>query len=195
MISNAIFSPSQCKLYPWLFGQPARAFHLSELRRLSGLGSASLQREINRLLDAGLVEARQVGNMRQFQANSNAPIFSEIVAITAKTLGLVPILRAALLKLQSPPMVGCVYGSVARGTDTANSDIDLLLIGDNLHLVEVLAALEPARQQLSRPINPACYSPEDFKKRQNEPDSFVSRLLTQPILALIGDLHEFAGTR
>jgi hypothetical protein len=86
MISEALFSNSQTRLFPWLFGQPQRAFHLNELRRLSGLGSASLQRELNRLVSAGLVDDRAVGNMRKFQANPNSPVFSELVALTAKTL-------------------------------------------------------------------------------------------------------------
>ena len=87
MILEALFSNSQTRLFPWLFGQPQRAFHLNELRRLSGLGSASLQRELNRLVSAGCVDDRAVGNnMRQFQANPNSPVFSELLALTAKTL-------------------------------------------------------------------------------------------------------------
>ena len=86
-IASALFSNSQAKLFPWLFGQPQRVYHLNELRRLSGLGSASLQRELNRLVEAGLVDARTVGNLRQFQANALAPVFDELVAITHKTLG------------------------------------------------------------------------------------------------------------
>lgn len=192
-ISDALFSNSQARLYPWLFGQPQRAFHLNELRRLSGLGSASLQRELNRLVGAGLVDDRAVGNLRQFQANPSAPVFGELVALTGKTLGLVPIIKAALQSLQPPPLAAWVYGSVARHTDTAHSDIDLMLVGEHLRLGDVLAALEPAQQQLARSINPTCYTLADFARRQAEPDSFVNRVLAQATLPLIGNAHGLAS--
>jgi len=182
-ISSALFTDSQSRLYVWLFGQPDRAYHLNELRRLTGLGSASLQRELNRLATAGLVDAQALGNLRRFQANP-------LVALTRKTLGTVPVLRDALQPLQPNLQSAWVYGSVAKQTDTASSDIDVMLVGNDLLLSQVLAALEPAEAQLGRKINPSCYSPQEFERRRAEPDSFVNRVLSQPTLSLIGDAHE-----
>jgi predicted nucleotidyltransferase len=189
-ISSAIFTDSQSRLYVWLFGQPDRAFHLNELRRLTGLGSASLQRELNRLVLGGLVDVQAVGNLRRFQANPQSPVYVELVALTRKTLGTVPVLREALKPLQPKLMSAWVYGSVAKQTDTARSDIDLMLVGNDLLLSQVLATLEPAEAQLSRKINPSCYSLSEFERRRAEPDSFVNRVLSQPTLPLIGDAHE-----
>ena len=189
-ISVALFTNSQSRLYNWLFGQPDRAFHLNELRRLTGLGSASLQRELKRLATAGLVDTKAVGNLRRFQANPQSPVFSELVALTRKTLGIVPVLREALTTLQPDLLSAWVYGSVAKQTDTASSDIDVMLVGNHLLLSEVLACLEPAEVQLGRKINPSCYSPQEFEHRRAEPDSFVNRVLSQPILPLIGDARE-----
>lgn len=189
-ISFALFTDSQSRLYSWLFGQPERAFHLNELRRLTGLGSASLQRELNRLATAGLVNTQAVGNLRRFQANPQSPVYAELVALTRKTLGTVPVLRNALSLLQPDLQSAWVYGSVAKQTDTARSDIDVMLVGNNLLLSRVLACLEPAEVQLGRKINPSCYSPQEFERRRAEPDSFVNRVLSQPILPLIGDAHE-----
>lgn len=93
LISIALFIDSQSRLYSWLYGQPDRAFHLNELRRLSGLGSASLHRELNRLAKAGLLDTQAVGNMRRFQAKPRSPVFTELVALTRKTLSVVPVLR------------------------------------------------------------------------------------------------------
>ena len=191
-IFSAIFTESQSRLFVWLFGQPERAFHLSELRRLTGLGSASLQRELNRLAVAGLVDSQPVGNLRRFQANAQSPVFAELVALTRKTLGTVPVLRDALLPLMPDLQGAWVYGSVAKQTDTARSDIDVMLVGSNLLLGNVLACLAPAEAQLGRKINPSCYSPEELERRRAEPDSFVNRVLSQPTLALIGDAHEHA---
>jgi predicted nucleotidyltransferase len=188
--SGAIFTDSQSRLYNWLFGQPDRAFHLNELRRLTGLGSASLQRELNRLVTAGLVDTQAVGNLRRFQANPQSPIFAELVALTRKTLGVVPVLQSALTTLQPSPQSAWVYGSVAKQSDTAHSDIDVMLVGNDLLLSQVLACLEPAQVQLGRKINPNCYTTQEFARRRAEPDSFVNRVLSQPILPLIGNAYE-----
>lgn len=189
-IFSGLFTDSQSRLFIWLFGQPERAYHLSELRRLTGLGSASLQRELNRLAAAGLVDSQMVGNMRRFQANPQSPVFAELVALTRKTLGTVPVLRDALSPLMPDLLAAWVYGSVAKQTDTARSDIDVMLVGNDLLLGKVLTCLVPAEAQLGRKINPTCYSPEEFERRRAEPDSFLNRVLSQPILALIGDAHE-----
>ncbi len=189
-LSAAIFTDSQSRLYSWLFGQPERAYHLNELRRLTGLGSASLQRELNRLATAGLVDAQAVGNQRRFQANAQSPVYAELVALTRKTLGTVPVLQDALQPLRPKLVSAWVYGSVAKQTDTAHSDIDVMLVGNDLLLSQVLAALEPAEAQLGRKINPNCYSPQEFERRRLEPDSFVNRVLSQPTLPLVGDAHE-----
>ena len=109
-----------------------------------------------------------------------------MLALTRKTLGTVPVLREALQALLPSLLSAWVYGSVAKQTDTAQSDIDVMLVGEGLQLSQVLAALEPAEAQLGRKINPSCYSPQEFERRRAEPDSFVQRVLSQPVLPLIG---------
>ena len=189
-IGSALFTESQSRLYVWVFGQPERAFHLNELRRLTGLGSASLQRELKRLTEAGLVDAEAVGNLRRFQANPQSPVYAELLALTRKALGMMPLLREALQPLQPGLLSAWVYGSVAKQTDTARSDIDVMLVGTDLLLSQVLARLEPTEALLGRKINPSCYTPDEFERRRAEPDSFVNRILSQPVLPLIGDAHE-----
>lgn len=185
-IGNALFSESQSRLFLWLFGQPERSYHMSELRRLTGLGSASLQRELNRLAMAGLVYSERVGNLRRFQANPKSPVFTELVSLTRKTLGIEPLVREALQPLQANIHAAWIYGSVAKQTDTARSDIDLMLVGEHLTLGEVLECLLPLEAELGRKINPSCYTPDEFERRRAEPDSFVNRVLAQPVLPLIG---------
>ena len=186
-IASALFSDSQSRVYAWLFGQPERTYHFSELLRLTGLGSASLQRELRRLAEAKLVHSERVGNLRCYVANAQSPVFDELVALTRKALGTVPLLRAALAPLQPRLQAAWVYGSVARQADTAASDVDVMLVGNGLLLGEVLDVLVPLEPQLGRTINPTCYTPLEFAQRRAEPDSFVNRVLLQPTLALIGD--------
>jgi predicted nucleotidyltransferase len=189
-IASALFSDSQSRVLRWLFGQPDRGYHLSELRRLTGLGSASLQRELNRLAEAGLVMSERVGNLRRFQANPDSPVFNELAALTRKTLGAEPLLREALQPLLPGLQGAWIFGSVAKQTDTAQSDIDVMLVGKNLSLAKVLELLLPVEEQLGRKINPTCYTPAEFARRRAEPDSFVNRVLSQPVLPLIGEPHE-----
>ncbi len=186
-ISAALFSDSQSRLLQWVFGQPERGFHLSELRRLTGLGSASLQRELNRLAKAGLVHSERVGNLRRFQANAKSPVYRELVGLTRKTLGIEPMLRTALKPLAHKLQTAFVYGSVAKQTDTTRSDIDVMLVGKNLRLAKILELLLPLEAQLGRKINPTCYTVAEFKRRRAEDDSFVNRVLAQRVISLTGE--------
>lgn len=184
-LASAIFSESQIRLFEWLFGQPDRIFHLSELRRLSGLGSASVQRELQRLTKAGLVLSDRVGNLRRFQANPDSPVYAELVSLVRKSLGIVPALRDALLPIANRLQTAFIYGSVAKQTDTAASDVDVLLVGEDLSLNEVLELFLPVESRLGRKVNPNCYTPSEYARRCAEKDSFVQRILAQPILSLI----------
>lgn len=123
--------------------------------------------------------------MRGFQAHAQSPVYAELVSVTRKTLGAVPLLQEALAPLLPKLQAAWVYGSVARQTDTAHSDVDVMLVGNDLLLSEVLELLLPAEAQLGRKINPNCYTTEEFERRRREPDSFVNRVLSQPVLPLI----------
>ena len=194
-IAAALLSDSQSRVFRWLFGQPERSYHLSELRRLTGLGSASLQRELNKLAEAGLVRSERVGNLRKFQANADSPVYGELVALTRKVLGVQPLLQEALAPIAPKLEVAFIYGSVAKQTDTAKSDIDVMLVGKNLLLTKVLELLVPLEAQLGRKINPTCLTPAEFKRRRAERDSFVNRILSQPILPLVGEVSEPSRAR
>lgn len=185
-LSTALLTDSQSRLWTWLFGQPERSFHWNELRRLTQLGSASLQRELNRLVEAQVVTSTPLANTKQFQANANSPVFGELVALTRKTLGLAPQLQSALTPLHNQLQLALIYGSVAKQTDTSSSDIDLLLVGADLRLGAVLELLTPLEALWGRKINPTCYSPAEFERRRTEPDSFVKRVLAQDTLLLVG---------
>ena len=194
-IASALFSDSQSRVLRWLFGHPQREFHLSELRRLTGLGSASLQRELNRLVSAGLLLSERVGNLRRFHANAQSPVYGELVALTRKTLGAEPLLREALLPLAADLQGAWIYGSVAKQTDTSASDVDVMLVGKGLRLARVLDLLAPVEAQLGRKINPTCYTPAEFERRRAEGDSFVNRVLAQPVIALMDEAPEPARAR
>jgi predicted nucleotidyltransferase len=186
-ISAALFSDSQARVFRWLFGQPERSYHLNELRRLTGLGSASLQRELGKLAAAGLVRSEKKGNLRVFQANMDSPVYEELAALTRKTLGAQPLLQEALAPLKAKLDLAFIYGSIAKGTDTAKSDVDVIMVGKDLLLSEVLKLLLPVESQLGRKINPTLYTPAEYKRRRAQKDSFLNRVLGQPVIPLIGE--------
>ncbi len=161
---------------------------------MTGLGSASLQRELNRLADAGLVSSQREGNLRRFQANPDSPVYPELLSLARKSFGPAPLLRQALLPLAPVLRDAWLFGSVAKQNDTAQSDIDVMLVGENLRLSQVLELLIPLEAQLGRKINLVCYTPAEFERRRGEPDSFINRVLAQPVISLMEDAHEPART-
>ena len=194
-MKNALFTDSQAKVHVWIFGQPERFYHLSELRRLTGLGSASLQREINRLVDAGLASSKMQGNQRQISANRQSPLFKELRDLTRKVMGVAPMIQEALLPIENKIDIAFVYGSVAKQSDTAKSDIDVMLVGRDLTLSDILEQLLPVEEILCRKINPTCYTVHEFKKRLSDADSFVNKVLSQPTLHIFGNMDDFRSTQ
>ncbi|HEY8508281.1 MAG TPA: nucleotidyltransferase domain-containing protein [Steroidobacteraceae bacterium] len=135
----------------------------------------------------------RLGNQKHFQANTNAPIFEELRSVVLKTVGLVEPLRAALAQILPRLKLAVVYGSIAKGTETASSDIDLLIVSDDLTLEEVYSAISPAERELARKINPTLYKTEEFRRRRQIGDSFVTKVMTGEHIVLAGDEHGIAA--
>jgi predicted nucleotidyltransferase len=181
-----LFTTTQQRVLGVLFGQPDRSVYASELIRMAGTGSGAAQRELARLEDSGLVVSRRVGHQKHYQANSQAPLFDELRGIVLKTIGLAEPLRATLKPLSSAIRAAFVYGSVAKATDRAASDIDLMIVSDSLSYGEVFGALERTAKQLGRQVNPTVYTAEEFAKRARSENAFVTRVLEQPKIWIIG---------
>ena len=194
-LKDAVFTDSQAKVYLWIYGQPERSYHLSELRRLTGLGSASLQREINRLVVAGLANSALKGNQRQISANRQSPLFKELSDLTRKVMGAAALLTEALLPIERKIEIAFLYGSVAKQSDNAESDIDIVIVGSDLTLSELLDQLLPVEEMLCRKVNPTYYTVGEFKKRLSDTDSFVNKVLSQPIIQLYGNMDDFRSAQ
>ena len=186
-LSDALFTATQQRVLGCLFGQPGRSFSISELIQTTGAGSGAVQRELARLSGSGLLSVEQLGKQKLYRANPASPIHDEIVAIVRKTFGLAMPLRDALTPLADRLHAAFVFGSVAKGTDTASSDIDLMLVSDALTYADAMAALHPLMERLGREINPTLYTRAELRKRIADGNSFVTRVLAQPRLWLIGN--------
>ncbi len=185
-LSDALFTATQQRVLACLFGQPDRSFSVSELIELSRSGSGAVQREIARLAGSGLVTVEPFGKQKRYQANANAPIYSELLGIVRKTFGLSEPLRQALLPVADRIEAACVYGSYAKRNDSASSDIDVLLVSDELSYAEAMTALHPLMEQLGRNVNPTLYTRAELQQRIGSGNSFITRVLAQPRLWLIG---------
>ena len=185
-LADALFSGTQQRVLAWLFGQPERSFYATELIGLAGAGSGAVQRELARLAQSGLVTVRTVGNQKHYQANSKAPIYAELCGIVQKTVGLAGPLSDALAPIAARIQAAFVYGSIARREDTVSSDIDLMLVSDDLAYSDLYATLEAVGSLLGRTVNPTIYTPQELARRVERKDAFMTRVLAQPKLWLIG---------
>ena len=192
-LSDALFSGTQQRVLAFLFGQPERSFFATELIGLAGGGSGAVQRELKRLEESGLVTMTPLGGRKNYQANPNSPIFTELCGIVQKTVGLAEPLRTSLAPFTKQISAVFVYGSVAKRSDTAHSDIDIMLISDTLEYADLFGALEQAATILGRTINPTIYTQEELAKRIKQKNAFVERVLAQPKIWLMGNENEFAA--
>ncbi|MGC2519342.1 MAG: nucleotidyltransferase domain-containing protein [Burkholderiales bacterium] len=185
-LADALFSTTRQRVLAYLFGQPERSFFATELIKLAGGGSGAVQRELARLADSGLVTVRRVGTQKHYQANPKSPLFAELCSIARKTVGLAEPLREALAPLAKRITAAFVYGSVAKRSDTAASDIDLMVVSDSLTYADLYAAMEQATARLGREVNPTVYSRKEWAKRVKQKNAFVTRVMAQPKVWLIG---------
>lgn len=187
-LAGALFTATQQRVLALLFGQPDREFFVTEIIALAGSGRGAVQRELARLAGSGLAAVSRAGNRKHYRANPDSPLFDEICSIVRKTIGLEEAVRSALEPLADRLVLGLLFGSVARGTDTAASDIDLVLVSDDLTLEAVYSALAPAERSLGRRVNPTVYASAEFEERRKAKAGFLTRILQGPHVVVAGRL-------
>jgi predicted nucleotidyltransferase len=189
-VAGALFSKVQLSVLGLMMGQPERVFSISEIIQAAASGSGAVQRELIKLTKAGLVAISLSGKRKLYQANRQSPIFEELRSILRKTVNLVDPLKSALTPYRSNIDAAFVYGSIAKGTENAQSDIDLMIIGDGLSYGDVSTALHVAEKFLRRPIHPNLMTSEEWRQRRNRKSAFVTRILEQPKLFVVGTNNE-----
>ncbi len=193
-LADALFPKVRQRVLAVLFGTPDRSFYANEVIALAQSGTGAVQRELAGLSDAGLLTVSKQGNQKHYQANADAPVFAELRGLVLKTMGLIDVLRAALGPLAAQIDLAFVYGSVAKQQDTMHSDIDVMIVSPGLGYADVFGALESATNTLGRKINPTLYTPADVVKRIQDDNAFVTRVLRQPKIWLIGNEEQLHAT-
>lgn len=191
-LADVLFTPVQQRVLGLLFGQPERRFQSAELIRLAGAGTGAVHRLLTRLAATGLLRVETVGNQKFYQANDRAPVYAELVGLVRKTVGLAGPLQVALAPLAHRIRAAFVYGSVAKGSDHAASDIDLMVIADDLDYAALTAALAAAEESLARPVNPNLMTRSEWRRKRAEAGSFAARIAAQPRVFVIGAEDDLA---
>jgi predicted nucleotidyltransferase len=186
-LADALFPKVRQRVLGVLFGNVGRSFYANEVIALAQSGTGAVQRELVALAGCGLLTVTKVGNQRHYQANASSPVFAELRGLMLKTVGLADVLRTALAPLAGQIEAAFVYGSVAKQLDTAQSDIDVLIVSADLGYADVFGALEATSDTLGRKVNPTLYTPMDITSRILNNNAFITKVLDQQKIWLIGD--------
>ena len=188
-LGEALFTKTQRRVLGLLYTRPDRSYYTNEILRSTGMGVATIRRELDRMVAAGILTLRRQGNQHHYQANPDCPIYQELVWIVRKTFGIVDQLSKALEPIADHIEWGFVFGSVASGKESASSDIDLMLIGD-IGFAEAATALHSAQGTLSREINTKVYRSDEWSLLLKKKDAFIREVLQRTRLDVIGNWNE-----
>ena len=188
-LGAALFGKSKRALLALFYVQPERSFYLRQVMRTLGIGQGAVQRELARLVDAGLLVRTQVGSQVHYQANAASPIFAELKSLMLKSSGVADVLREALAGLSERITVAFVYGSMAMGTGKASSDVDIMVIGD-VSFGDVVSALQPAQKTIGREVNPSVYSKREYRAKLQAKHHFLTSVIDTPKVFIVGGEHE-----
>lgn len=183
-----VSSGTRAEVFTILFGLGQKELHNREIARRSNRSEAAVRQELTRLADIGLVCLRRSGNRLYYSANRNHPLFEEIHSMVLKTTGLIDVLAEALSDHRIE--TAFVFGSIAEGEETPDSDVDILIIG-RIGLMEVSGLLSGVSERLEREINPIVMSREEYISRSGTDDHFVNNVIRGARLFIKGDPHEF----
>lgn len=192
-ISDVLFTKTQQKVLGLLHGRPDKTFYLNEIVRIANVGKGTIVRELEKMLAAGIVTVEPMGNQNHYQANKECPVYTELLGIVQKTFGLLDQIKTALKPVGQQIDYAFIYGSIAKGEEAAASDIDLLVITDDLAYVDLMSLLTEAEQALGRTINPSVYTISQIKDKLQQKNAFLTRVMEQPKLWVKGS-EDAVGT-
>lgn len=190
-IASTLFSDYRRRVLGLLLLRPDQALHVREIARLTGTTPGTLHKELSKLAEVGILSRDRQGNQVVYRADRSCPIYEELASIMRKTSGMGDVLAEALLPCAEQIDVAFVFGSVARGQETADSDVDIMVIG-TIGFATVVRLLYDAQATLRRDINPKVLSPDEFREGVAGQDAFLRDVLGKPKIFLIGSEHDLA---
>ncbi len=148
-LADVLFGSTRSAVLALLYGRADQSFYTRQIAREVDASVGAVQRELETLAKIGLIVRTSSGNQVFYQANSTSPVFPEIRGLINKTVGVFSVLRSAFQPLSKRIVVAFVYGSIARQEETAQSDIDVMVIGA-IKLEDVLSRLSDVETTLGR---------------------------------------------
>ena len=188
ILAEILSSKIRAEIFRLLFGTSDEELHMREIERRSGYAIGTIQTELKKLLRLDLVKKRKDGNRLYYRANKKHPLYPDIRSLVLKTIGLGDILKNAL-RQDSDISIAFVFGSIARYEETAESDVDLMVIG-KLGLRKLTGMLSGVSEQIGREINPHVLSVNEFVKRKTNREHFITQVLEAPKIFIIGNKNE-----
>lgn len=180
--------PTQEILAAMLLG-PGKSVYLSDLAKRLHRAPSTLQRPLDALVRAGILTRAADGNRVYFAAAADCPILKELRDILRKTVGVVGVARDTLSEFAPRIEVALVYGSMARGEEVGQSDVDLLIIGD-MTLAKVAPALRRIEKSLQRPVNAVCLTAREFREKVESGSHYLNSVLAGEKLFVLGGQDE-----
>ena len=184
-LADLLFGRTRGAILALLYGHADQSFYTRQIAREVDASVGAVQRELESLSKVGLIVRTSVGTQVFYQANRDAPVFREMHGLVNKTIGIFSVLRSALQPLATRVLVAFVYGSVAREQETAQSDVDLMVVG-KATLDEVLSRLSTVEKSIGRPVNPTVYSVAEFNSKLASGNHFLASVLKGQKVFLLG---------
>lgn len=158
---DALLSKPEQRLLSTVLVHPEQDFGTLELLERMGNGRGAGSNLLKRWTNVGLLRERRVGNQRRLSADPRFVLYTELRQMILKTVGLTYPLAKALAPMGSRLSEAFVFGSVAAGKDTSQSDIDVAVVGD-VGLFDVSPLLDAAQAELGRPVHVSVYSSSEW---------------------------------
>jgi hypothetical protein len=191
-IGNALFGATRQSVLRLFFMHADERYYQRQIIRLLDIGSGSVQRELGQLTDAGILKRTVEGIQIYYQVNRNSPIYEDLRGLVRKTFGAVELLRSGLEGISDRVRLAFVYGSLAAGTEKAASDIDLMIIGDEITSHDVVGELSVTERETGREINPSVYGVQEFCRKLADGNHFLKSVVDGPKLFVIGNDADLA---
>ena len=186
-LSEILSSRTRAEIFRLLFGAIEEELYVREIQRRSGLNDRTIRQELSKLVRLDLVKGRKDSNRVYYKANKANPLYPEIRKLVLKTIGLADILRAALKDARI--QTAFIFGSISEGKETADSDVDLLIIGD-LGLRTISDLLSGTSEKIGREVNPHVMNINEFRNRVEADDHFISSMMGSRKIFIVGEEND-----
>lgn len=189
VLEGVVSSKTRAKIFELFFIENNPEYYLRELQRLTGLSTPAIRFEMDNLIDIDLIKSEKDGNRTYFKANILHPLFNTIQEMINITRGPHIRLQKAFDNNKAIELA-FIFGSYAKDSLKANSDIDLFIIGKikNLEISQITFDIQ---KDIMREINYHKFSRTEITKKLQEDNHFLKSLKKEKIIFVKGDQNDF----